>query len=120
MTHSIPEAQAVADPHAARHGAAHRRLEARSRAADRPDPDEAALRALGDEGVLAMVCDSTNVFEPGRTGSEASLRPDLRRLIAGCSQRVVVTCFASNIARIASIAAAAQDAGRVVLLSAAR
>ena len=117
MTHSIPEAQAIAvrTPAGTVLHTGDWKLDPEPVIG--PTSDEAALRALGDAGVTALICDSTNVFEPGRTGSEASLRPDLRRLIAACSQRVVVTCFASNIARIASIAAAAQDAGRVVLLS---
>lgn len=117
VTHSIPEAQAIVirTPGATVVHTGDWKLD--------PDPvvgpasDEQALRLLGDEGVTALVCDSTNVFEEGRTGSEASLQSDLRRLIAGCSQRVVVTCFASNIARIATIAAAARDAGRVVLIA---
>jgi len=78
-----------------------------------PDPligltaDEAALRRLGDEGVLAMVCDSTNVFRPGEAGSEADVRRALIELIGKCEERVAVACFASNVARLASIAAAA-------------
>ncbi|HKT20931.1 MAG TPA: ribonuclease J [Stellaceae bacterium] len=78
-----------------------------------PDPligltaDEAALRRLGDEGVLAMVCDSTNVLRPGEAGSEADVRRALIELVGKCKERVAVACFASNVARLASIAAAA-------------
>jgi ribonuclease J len=74
--------------------------------------DAAALRKLGDEGVLAMVCDSTNVFVPGTSGSEASVRDSLAKLIAGKRGRVAVTAFASNLARIETIARAAVVEGR--------
>jgi ribonuclease J len=78
--------------------------------------DEAALRRFGDEGVLAMVCDSTNVFVPGEAGSEADVRRSLVEIIAGCTQRVAVTCFASNLARVESIAIAAEANGRHAVL----
>ena len=64
-----------------------------------------------------MVCDSTNVFVEGETGSEGEVREQLIKLIADCKQRVVVTTFASNLARVATIIHAAQDAGRVVALA---
>ncbi|MEZ5669185.1 MAG: ribonuclease J [Alphaproteobacteria bacterium] len=78
--------------------------------------DVSALRALGDEGVMAMVCDSTNVFVQGVAGSEADVRENLTDLIGRCRNRVGVACFASNIARLESIAKAAQAHGRVVAL----
>lgn len=79
--------------------------------------DEAALRRLGDEGVLAMTCDSTNVFVPGRAGSEGDVRASLGKLIAGRKgRRIAVTAFASNVARIETVALAAHDAGRSVAL----
>jgi ribonuclease J len=62
--------------------------------------DEAALRKLGNDGVLAMVCDSTNVFVPGESGSEADLEATLTKLIGECQHRVAVTCFATNVARL--------------------
>jgi ribonuclease J len=65
--------------------------------------DEAALRSLGDEGVLAMVCDSTNVFQPGHSGSEADVRTGLDKLIGGLQGRVAVTTFASNLARLLTV-----------------
>jgi ribonuclease J len=74
--------------------------------------DEAALRRIGEEGVLAMVCDSTNVFVEGESGSESDVRQALERLIAGRTGRVAVTCFASNLARVESIAKAAVAVGR--------
>ncbi len=87
-----------------------------------PDPlvgavtDEAALRRWADDGVLAMVCDSTNVFRDGESGSEADVRANLIELIGGLTGRVAVGCFASNVARVATIAAAAEAAGRHVAL----
>src|SRR5690606_10684598 len=73
-----------------------------------PDPvlgsttDEAAIVKLGDEGVLAMVCDSTNVFVDGEAGSEADVRDALADLISGLRGKVAVACFASNVARMDS------------------
>lgn len=80
-----------------------------------PTADEDALRAVGEAGVLAMVCDSTNVFESGTSGSEADLLDSLTGLIAGCGGRVAVTCFASNVARLETISAAARANGRDVV-----
>ncbi len=82
-----------------------------------PDPlvgevtDENALRALGDEGVLAMVCDSTNVFVPGEAGSEADVRDSLMELVGALRGKVAVACFASNVARLETVlkVAAAHD-----------
>ncbi len=79
-----------------------------------PAADEDALGRLGDEGVLAMVCDSTNVFNAGTSGSEADLLESLEALIGASENRVAVACFASNVARLRTIAAAA--GGRDVVL----
>lgn len=77
--------------------------------------DIAALTKLGDEGVLALVCDSTNVFVPGRSGSEGVIRKNLIELVGKFpGRRVAVACFASNVARVASCAEAALAHGRVV------
>ena len=87
-----------------------------------PDPltglptDEGAIRALGDAGLLAMVCDSTNVFVDGEAGSEADVRETLHALISGLKGKVAVACFASNVARMESIILAGQAAGRHVCL----
>jgi ribonuclease J len=87
-----------------------------------PDPllggptDVSAIRRLGDEGVLAMVCDSTNVFVDGRAGSEAAVRETLMPLVAGLKGKVAVACFASNVARMDSVCRAAEAAGRRVCL----
>jgi ribonuclease J len=87
-----------------------------------PDPligeatDEAALRRLGNEGVLAMICDSTNALRAGSSGSEAELRAALVDLVGRYDARVAVACFASNVARLETIAHAASANGREVAL----
>lgn len=87
-----------------------------------PDPvlgaptDETFIRQLGDEGVLAMVCDSTNVFVDGESGSEADVRDALARLIGELKGKVAVACFASNVARMDSVIRAAETNGRRVCL----
>ncbi len=78
--------------------------------------DEAALRSLGSDGVLALVGDSTNALEPGRSGSEADLQQSLVRLFGRFPQRIAVTCFASNVARLKSVAVAAEAHDRRVAL----
>lgn len=75
------------------------------------------LKKYGDGKVLAMVCDSTNVFVEGDSGSEGEVRKHLSKVIGECEQRVVVTTFASNLARVATIIQAAKDAGRMVALA---
>ncbi|MGR4866849.1 ribonuclease J [Caulobacter sp. LARHSG274] len=88
-----------------------------------PDPqlggptDIAAIKRLGDEGVLAMVCDSTNVFVDGEAGSEADVRVAMNRLIKGLTGKIAVACFASNVARMDTVIRAAQAAGRKVCLA---
>ncbi|MFQ5938930.1 MAG: ribonuclease J [Alphaproteobacteria bacterium] len=77
-----------------------------------PVSDEAALNRLGEEGVLAMVCDSTNALRPGESGSEAALRESLIELVEGAKGRVVIACFASNVARLETVAAVAAAHGR--------
>ena len=87
-----------------------------------PDPilggvtDEDAIRRLGDEGVLAMVCDSTNVFVDGEAGSEAGVRVQMNALVSTLKGRVAVACFASNVARMHTAIHAAQANGRQVCL----
>lgn len=78
--------------------------------------DIEGLTALGDRGVLAMVCDSTNVFESGEAGSEDTVRKGLIELIAKQTGAVAVTTFASNVARVRSIIEAAELANRSVCL----
>jgi ribonuclease J len=87
-----------------------------------PDPllgevtDSNALRKLGDEGVLATVCDSTNALVQGHSGSEARVRQALSALIGSLTGRVAVTAFASNVARLDSVAKAAREHGREIAL----
>jgi ribonuclease J len=81
-----------------------------------PTADEAALTGLGDEGVLALVGDSTNALRPGTSGSEAELRRSLIDLIGRYDARVAVACFASNVARLETIARAAAAHGREIAL----
>ncbi len=87
-----------------------------------PDPlvgetvDEAALRALGAEGVLAMVCDSTNALTEGASGSEADLRESLIELAQGWEGRIAIASFASNVARLETVAAVAEAHGRYASL----
>ena len=78
--------------------------------------DEARFKALGDEGVLALVCDSTNVLREGESPSERDVAKTLAWLIAEARGRVVVTTFASNVARLRSAAEAGFAAGRQVLI----
>src|ERR671917_308799 len=72
---------------------------------------EEAFRALGDEGVLALVCDSTNVVRDGVSPSEADVSRNLAQLIKASPHRVAITTFASNVARLRSVAEAAREAG---------
>lgn len=72
----------------------------------------AELTAIGDEGVLALVCDSTNVFNPEASGSEADVRKGLDAVIGAVKGRVLVTTFASNAARLQTLGEVAEDTGR--------
>src|SRR6201991_1301089 len=81
-----------------------------------PPTDEAKLRALGAEGCLALIGDSTNAVRDGRSPSEADVAKTLGELIANAPARVAVTTFASNVARIRAVAEAAHAAGREVVL----
>jgi ribonuclease J len=81
------------------------------------DPtDQAKLTALGDEGVLALVGDSTNAVRDGRSPSEAEVAKTLAELIRTAPARVAVTTFASHVGRIRAVAAAARAAERKVVL----
>ncbi len=117
MTHSIPEPNALA---------IRTKLGTVFHTGDwkiDPEPllgeltDEARLKTIGEEGALAMVCDSTNVFVEGEAGSEAMVRSNLEKVVKTRKCRVAVTCFASNLARVESIAKAAVAAGRHPVLS---
>jgi ribonuclease J len=81
-----------------------------------PPTDEARLKALGEEGVLALVGDSTNAVRDGRSPSESDVAHTLAELISSAKGRVAVTTFASNVARIRATAEAAFAAGREVVV----
>ena len=78
--------------------------------------DPAAFRAIGDDGVKALVCDSTNVFSPHHGRSEADIVGPVEALMAEAKGMVVATTFASNIARLRTLAQAAHDKGRSVVV----
>lgn len=79
--------------------------------------DYGALQRFGDANVLAMVCDSTNVFVEGESGSEGEVHEHLIHAIRTCKQRVAVSTFASNFARVKTVIEAAEATGRVVALA---
>lgn len=81
-----------------------------------PETDVSTIKKLGDDGLLAMVCDSTNVLSAGESGSEAGVRDALTKLINEKKGRVAVTTFASNVSRVVSICEAAAAADRSVCL----
>jgi ribonuclease J len=116
VTHSIPEAQAllIDTPYGLLLHTGDWKLDPEPLIG--PKTDEAAFGALGERGVLAMICDSTNAMVEGHSGSEAEVRQSLRALLRGLPGRIAVTCFASNIVRLESAAHAAHAAGRSVAL----
>jgi ribonuclease J len=77
----------------------------------------AELTEIGDKGILALVCDSTNVFNEEASGSEAAVREGLDAVIAAATGRVLVTTFASNAARLATLGQVAQDTGRKICVA---
>ncbi len=80
-------------------------------------PSTEVLKAIGDEGVLALVCDSTNVFQDQASGSEESVHAGLLAQVAGAKGRVLVTTFASNAARLQTIGRVANETGRRVCIA---
>ena len=78
--------------------------------------DEDKLKKIGNEGVSAMICDSTNIFSPGRAGSESDVRDSLLRIMESKTRRILVTSFASNVARMESIFYCAKKTGRAICL----
>jgi ribonuclease J len=75
------------------------------------------LERVGDEGILALVCDSTNVFQDAPSGSEAGVHEGLRNEVARARGRVVITTFASNAARLQTIGRVANETGRKVCMA---
>ncbi len=78
--------------------------------------DEEKLKLIGNSGVSAMICDSTNIFSPGRSGSESEVRDSLLRIMEIKTNRILVTSFASNVARMESIFYCAKKTGRSICL----
>lgn len=116
ITHSIPESQGVVirTPAATVYHTGDWKLD------DHPMvgsiTNQARLEALGDEGIDAIVCDSTNVFSKKAAGSEGDVAEALLPLVQQAKGRVAITCFASNIARVQSVMEIAVKTGRTVCL----
>ncbi len=80
-------------------------------------PNISKLKAIGQEGVLAMVCDSTNAMREGRSPTEGEVSRSLSKLIAAAPRRIAVTTFSSNVARIKAVADAAHNCGRTLVVA---
>ena len=78
--------------------------------------DDNKLKKIGDQGVLAMICDSTNIFSAGHAGSELEVRKSLLKVIERLKKRIIVTSFASNVARMETIFYCAKKTGRQISL----
>jgi len=87
-----------------------------------PDPligeniNSKRLKEIGKEGVIVMICDSTNVFSAGRAGSELDVRKNMLKVIQRLNKRVIITSFASNVARMESAFYCAEKVGRQIAL----
>ena len=78
--------------------------------------DQTKLKEIGNKGVLAMICDSTNVLSHGRAGSEADVRINLLKLMSNLKKRIIITSFASNVARMETIFYCAEKTKRQISL----
>jgi len=78
--------------------------------------NEDKLKKIGSQGILAMICDSTNVFNPGRAGSESDVRKSLLKVMESKTKRIIVTSFASNVARMETVFYCAEKVGRQISL----
>jgi len=78
--------------------------------------NEDKLKKIGSQGILAMICDSTNVFNPGRAGSESDVRKSLLKVMKSKTKRIIVTSFASNVARMETVFYCAEKVGRQISL----
>lgn len=117
LTHSIPEPNAlvIRTPHGLVFHTGDWKIDEDPQIGE--PVDQKALQAIRDEGVLAMICDSTNVFTPGFAGSEAGVRGELTKLIGEYRGKgVAVASFASNVARLESVMMAAKANERSVCL----
>ncbi|WP_097091206.1 ribonuclease J [Novosphingobium sp. Chol11] len=112
LAHSIPEGNAVLidTPHGRVFHTGDWKIDEKPVLGQPSTPEE--LTAIGDEGVLALVCDSTNVFNPEASGSEGDVREGLMQTITGAKGRVLVTTFASNAARLQTLGEVANAVGR--------
>ena len=112
MAHSIPEANAllIDTPQGRVFHSGDWKLDATPQVGKPSSPEE--LAAIGDAGVLALVCDSTNVFNMTASGSEADVRQGLMETVAAARGRVLVTSFASNAARLQTLGEVAAATGR--------
>ena len=87
-----------------------------------PDPltgdnmNSKRLKEIGEEGVLTMICDSTNVFSAGRAGSELDVRKNMLKIMERLKKRIIITSFASNVARMESAFYCAEETGRQIAL----
>ena len=80
------------------------------------DINSKRLKEIGDEGVLAMICDSTNVFSVGRSGSELDVRKSMLNIMSRLKKRIIITSFASNVARMETAFYCAEKTGRQISL----
>lgn len=117
LAHSIPEGNAllIDTPHGRIFHTGDWKLDDKPLLGEPSTPEE--LSAIGDEGVLALVCDSTNVFNPEPSGSESTVRDGLMQTIAGAKGRVLVTTFASNAARVQTLGEVAAATGRTLCVA---
>lgn len=117
MSHSIPETSAVAmrTPHGIILHTADWKLDPTPYVGAPTDVEK--LKALGEEGIAAMVCDSTNAMRDGRSPSETDIAESLAEIIKKAPRRVTVTTFSSNVARIKAISDAAHAANRKLVVS---
>ncbi|MCA1748478.1 MAG: ribonuclease J [Parasphingopyxis sp.] len=117
LAHSIPEGNAllIETPHGKIFHTGDWKLDEEPQLGI-PSTDE-ELRAIGDKGVLALVCDSTNVFNESASGSEGTVREGLDEVIGAAKGRVLVTTFASNAARLQTLGEVARDTGRTLCVA---
>jgi ribonuclease J len=116
VAHSIPEAQALAIRTSAGTVLHSGDWKIDPTPVIGPPTDAARLAAIGDEGVLALIGDSTNAVREGRSPSEADVARSLAEIVRNARGRVAVTTFASNVARMRAVAEAARMAGREVVV----